>query len=376
MLTRISDKTSLLDLSLAELKIVAWRYLEESEDYQDELSNKVLLNRLFVAAPDVLASWINLSNILYYINEECLIRCIDANYKIGNREFKIETSMFHNEQQYSLEFLENYKQHIHMDYAEHQHCITPKFLDENSSIMDVDNFFDHFARNKGVDAYQEFYNYNDAFREYLENSDVLEYATIEDCERIGITPPENLYTVMNEQRVMSGDPCGDGQRSYSIWLRKYRRVNNDPEGYPTWNDLLVLYKKHPRMNANGYVDWLKERAVNNTERQVQRAERKLTYNLKEINVNDYSSVTGVSVDEANATFQEEFMDVLNPEQFNRVVEETYAANPELAVAREQEHTERLQQQAERERLKQERAAKMPPRDPATGRFMSREHTES
>lgn len=369
MLTRISDKTSLLDLSFADLKSVAWDRLDYSdEQIVKEIGNPVILNRLLHTAPAVLAEWNSHSYILTHLTEEGLERIITANLKVGNTRFELSTSMFHDRKQYSKDFIVRNKKHIDYNYIEHQQWITPDFLYEHRNEMDVENFFDSFASNKGIAAYEEFNTFMDGhWSSKLDQSDLLCYATIEECKQLGITPPASLYAVITEQRVMSGDPCGDGQRSYAIWLRKYRRVFNDPEGYPTWDHLLQLFKKHPRMNSSGYVDWLRHRVVNHSEEVVRAADEHLSYSPRNINVHAYQEVTGESNNEAEANFNTEFMDVVNPEEFKRVVEEFQTANPELVVAREratQEHKEAL----ERERI--ERNAKLPPRD-ANGRFMAR-----
>lgn len=369
MLTRISDKTSLLDLSFADLKMVAWEHLDYSdEQILNEIRNPTILNRLLHTAPQVLAEWNTNHHLIDLLSEEGLERIVTANIKIGNRDFMFSTAMFHESRQYSKDFIVRNKAHINYNHIEHQKWITPDFLYEHRDEMDVDNFFENFAINKGIAAYEEFNTFNDGYwSSKLDQSDLLCYATIEDCEKIGITPPANLYVVMTEQRVMSGEPCSDGQRSFSIWLRKYRRVFNDPAGYPTWDHLLQLFKKHPRMNSSGYVDWLRHRVINHSEAVVRRADENLSYSPTNISVNDYQEVTGTSRVEAETNFDTEFMDVTNPDQFKRVVEEFQAANPELVIARERENQERLEAI---ERARQERAAKMPPRD-AKGRFISR-----
>lgn len=369
MLTRISTKSSLLDLSFDDLKQVAWELLDyDDQQIINEIINPVIHNRLLHTAPKILAEWYNQNSIITHFDEAGLERIITANIKVGVSRFNLSCIIFNDRKQYSKDFIVRNKEYIDYNYIEHQEWITPDFLYENRDLMDVSNFFDCFASNQGISAYEEFNSFMDGvWSSKLDQSDLLCYATIDECKELGITPPANLHAVITEQRVMSGDPCGDGQRSYAIWLRKYRREFNDPNGYPTWDHLLQLFKKHPRMNSNGYVDWLRHQVVNHSEAIVSRAVPHLSYSPTNINVLVYQEVTGVSHNEAETNFNTEFLDVTNPEEFQRVVEEFQTANPELVVARERATQER-KEAIERER--QERNAKLPPRD-ANGRFIAR-----
>lgn len=334
MLTIKSDKTSLMDLSINDLQNVAWEYLEV-EDFLDDLKNPNFLARMMYGKnKEVLDSLCEHDNFLVHAPEEFMAKMIDAR-KVKYEHFKLSTMMFYDRKQYSIEFLTKYAEHIEMYHVEHQKSITPEFFEKYHDEIDVSSFWERFDRTFGVEKLKEFAKHkNGMFLDEINDSEVIRYLTICDLENLELPVPDYYHNVMTEQRVMSGEPCNDGQRSFSIWLRKYRRVSNNPTGFPTWNDLLELYKKYPRMNQHSYVDWLYARAVYKDADAVNEYPQHLSYSPKNISVNEYLDEAGD--DHKEEDYKIEFADVLQPE-----------ITPDVQVARP-----------------------APARDPATGRFVS------
>lgn len=343
MLTIKSEKTSLMDLSINELSNVAWEYLEV-EEFVDDLNNPNFLARMMYGKnKEVLASLTKCDNFIAYVPEAFLAKMIDAR-KIQTEHFKIGTSMFYDGKQYSIEFLTKYADHIELYHVEYQKSITPEFLEKYHNEIDVSSFWSRFDRTFGIENLKHFATYkNGMFLEEIQESEAIRYLTISDLESLGMPVPDYYHNVMTEQRVMSGDPCNDGQRSFSIWLRKYRRVSNNPTGFPTWNDLLELYKKYPRMNQHSYVDWLHDRAVTNREDYVNEYPEHLSYSPSNISFGEYRDIAGE--DHKEEDYAIEFSDVLQPEP--QMVNVTVEVTPDVQVAR-----------------------RVPARDPVTGRFVS------
>lgn len=358
MLTIKSDKTSLLDLSIRDLRNVAWEHLR-LRDFEEDFKNPKLLGRLKYIGNDLLVNFSYNDVFLMNCPEEFIEAMIIARIKNGERRFCLDSSMFYDRKQYSIEFLTKYAEHLPMNYAEHQKSITPEFLDRHYDRMDTGEFWGNFGDSVGMDKLSEFLTYsNGRFKDEMLDSSLMRYCTKDDLIALNMTVPNFYDNVMTEQRVMSGDPCNDGQRSFSIWLRKYRRVNNDPNGFPTWNDLLELYKKYPRMNQHGYVDWLHHRAVTNDERYVNEYPEHLSYSPKEITFDGYRHVAGE--ENQKEDFEIEFADVNEtPDNSTSKSEEQPAQSedqtvePDVAVAVAMPNTTvRIS------------------RDPATGRFVS------
>ncbi|AFC21965.1 hypothetical protein GAP32_505 [Cronobacter phage vB_CsaM_GAP32] len=313
MLTIKSDKTSLLDLSIAELRRVAWKHIDVRE-FLDELADPKLLTRLmYGSGKQILVEMTSYDQYLRYCHEDTIAKMIDAMIALGNT-YIIDSSMFYDGKQYSIEFLTKYADYIALNYVERQKSLTPEFVAKYSHKMDMEDFWMRFDRTIGISNIKQFIDYNNGmFRDEIMDSEILQYCTRSDLISLDMEVPDFYDTVMTEQRVMSGDPCNDGQRSYAIWLRKYRRVFNDPEGFPTWNNLLELYKKYPSMNKNSYVDWLYSRAVHNSEEYVSEFDEHLSYNVGEISVHTYQNITDTeNSNEAQEAFLVEFSDVLTP----------------------------------------------------------------
>lgn len=343
MLTIKSDKTSLMDLSINDLQNVAWEHIDVEEFIEDLKNPNFVARMMYGKNREVLSTFCEFDNFLTHAPEEFMVKMIEAK-KTKNSHFKLSTMMFYDRKQYSIEFLTKYADHIEMYHVEHQSSITPEFLEKYHDSMDVNTFWERFNRTFGNDKLKDFAHYkNGMFLEEIQASDVIRYLTISDLQNLELPAPDYYNNVMTEQRVMSGEPCNDGQRSFSIWLRKYRRVSNNPTGFPTWNELLELYKKYPRMNQNGYVDWLHSRAVFKDEQTVDMYPEQLSYSPKEISFNAYIDEAGD--DHKEEDYKIEFADVLEPEQ--HTVQVTVQITPDVEVAR-----------------------RMPARDPATGRFIS------
>lgn len=293
MLTIKSEKTSLLDLSINELRDVAWDYID-AKQFVDELKDPKLLTRLMYGKNKEIFSVIfdseNISFMLYAPNE-FLAKMIDA-LKEKGEPFTLSSHIF-SKRQFSLDFLNKYADNLNLYHAERQESIDVNFLDKYYDRLDISSFWEHFHKNSTTERIKEFVLFGDGkYKEDMTNFGAIKFLTADELNSIGLEVPEYYNNVMTEQRVMSGDPCSDGQRSFSIWLRKYRRVHNDPTGFPTWNQLLELYKKYPRMNNNGYIDWLYSRAVKNSDSYVQQFDNELSYSPSNITYSDYRDIAG------------------------------------------------------------------------------------
>ncbi|QXO12215.1 hypothetical protein pEaSNUABM44_00554 [Erwinia phage pEa_SNUABM_44] len=291
MLAFKSDKTSLLDLSVEEIRRLAWRHMDFS-DFEDEINDKKFLIRMRLADKNMF-SYILTRDEVCFLNKETIGFMLESLGSDFTEE--VNANMFRDNAQYPIEFLERYNRNIPMYHVEHQKCITPEFLSKYKNRMDLSNFWSRFSRNHDVSTYAVWANYNDGeFRSDMEEYCVTRYYTAAQLASCGMTAPEYYNNIMNEQRVMSGDPCSDGQRSYAIWLRKYRRTFKDETGYPTWDQLLQLFEQHPRMNNNGYIDWLFDRAVRHDDEYI--SEYRETLEIGEVSERAYANETGETPD--------------------------------------------------------------------------------
>ena len=310
MITLKSEKTNLMDLSFEELRNVAWEAID-ADSFAKEINNPNFIARVMYADKNILVQLSKNDDFIAISNEYMISKMLDVRL-LNENNFKLSSSMFQDRKQFSLEFIEKYINNIHINYLEYQSCITPEFLDIHYDRMDVDEFWDNFFSTIGAERAAQFVTYkNGQFCDLVMSSESLRYATAEDLTTLGLPVPDYYNTVMTEQRVMSGEPCGDGQRSFTIWLRKYRRVFNDPKGYPTWNNLLELFKRHPRMNQHDYVEWLFERALKKSEERVSEFSETLSFNAATVEREVYANITGSET--AQEDYEIEFSDVLHPE---------------------------------------------------------------
>lgn len=308
MLTIKSSKTSLLDLSIKDLSNVAWNFLDVHE-FADELSNPKLLTRLmYQSNKKILADMIEEEKYLMVCSEPTISKMIDAYLEVyPEDDLRLDGCMFYDEKQYSLEFLQKYKKYIRLYHVEHQKCITPQFLAENYDSMDTNEFWANFSTVIGIEKLPEFITYNNGeLKNEIMKSKAIIHVPKKQLIELNIDVPAYYDTVLTEQRIMSGQPCNDGQRSFMIWLRKFRRTTNNSTAYPTWNELLELYQQHPRMNHNGYIDWIYSMALFNSPETVQQYNEKLSYSPSNISAAVYVAETETGTDE---DFAIEFSDV-------------------------------------------------------------------
>lgn len=288
MLAIISEEKSLLNLSVNDIRKIAWKHLNLT-DFVDELNDLKFLERFHYAScikfQEQFLTEI-LSEHMYLFNETSLQFIIDKIYSTRNN-FYIPSSMFYNSTQYSLEFIVKNEKHLSMYHIEKQKSLTPEFVYEHQNDMDMNGLWDALSENPDMEKIKEYVNFNDGFfQNDIKDCGVFKFMVAEDLNNIGMTVPDYYNNIIHPQRVMSGDPCNDGQRSYSIWLRKFRREFNKPDEYPTWNELLCLYKKHPRMNHNGYIDWLYGRAAKNDDDDIKSYSTQLTIDVTAISQYD------------------------------------------------------------------------------------------
>ncbi|SOK58782.1 hypothetical protein [Yersinia phage fHe-Yen9-04] len=262
MLAAKSTKTSLLDLSIDEIRQIAWLYMNVNS-FQEDMNNTDFLRRAYLADKELLVK---------FLTDDDMIRCLSLetiNFILEMLEDSL-SELFDDDKisryivlkhQLPIEFLERYATILPLYHAEHQLSITPEFYSKYHSLFDDEAFWGHFASNHTSD-FNTWATYNDGelVDKVFDNS-VTRYFTKAKLIEHNMMVPNFYDNVVNEQRIMAGDPCSDGQRSYAIWLRKYRRTYNDQTGYPTWGQLLELFEKHPRMNHDGYIDWLFNRVV-------------------------------------------------------------------------------------------------------------------
>lgn len=301
------ENTSLLDLSFDELRNVSWKMIN-IYDFVDEIFSPTFLTRLNYADPSVLADFLNWTEFLTHGTEYAISKCIDASIALNKPIFELDNAMFYNTQ-YSREFLEKYEDYIPWYYAENQQSLTPELVDNHYGLMDTTCFFNNILKNHNIESVKEFINYqNGKFKNDVLSSYSLRLLTKTKLNELGIDAPEYYNTVINEQRIMSGEPCNDGQRSFIIWLRKYRRITKT-DNYPTWNELLEFYEKYPSMNQSEYINWIYDNCLLYSETTVSQYPSKLLYLPKNVTFYDYENVTSSTSEE----YEIEFSDVLQSE---------------------------------------------------------------
>lgn len=312
MLTIMSEKTNLRDLTIAEIRRVAWQNIDP-EEFIEDFNDLSFLARVNYAARKTIADWVDMGSILSVMDEPALQFIISTRKQVSRSCFMLDTEIFGNGKQFSLEFLTKNANNLYLDCAYKQNCITPEFIEKFRNKINYERFFSRFAESRNLNMLREYLIYKDGlFRPYIMNSKVMRYLDSEVLEELEQPIPAYYNTVITEQRIMSGQPCDDGQRSFTIWLRKFRRVTGRENDYPTWNEMLTLMKTHPRLNANGYVDWIIQRCLHNTPEEVSLYPERLSYRPDNVRREAYISVTGTDETQGEADFNIEFADVINP----------------------------------------------------------------
>jgi hypothetical protein len=315
MLTEKSEKTSLRDLTIAEIRRVSWRNIDPSE-FVEDFNDLTFLARVNYADPGVVANWVDWGGILSVMHEAALEFVISSKkQRARQRRFQLDSDMWSSQVQFSADFLKRNARYLYLNGAVYQRCITPEFLDEFRDQISYNHFFDRFLQYRDGDEalLHDFLVYKDGmFRRWIMQSKGMRYLTRAGLESMNQPVPEYYDTVIDEQRIMSGQPCDDGQRSFTIWLRKFRRVTGRPNDYPTWNEMLTLMKSHPRLNHNGYVDWIMGRCLENSPETVAQYPERLSYRPNRVERESYTHITGVNEAQGEADFQIEFADVLDP----------------------------------------------------------------
>lgn len=329
MLTVTSEKTSLRDLTIAELRRVAWQHIDPSE-FVEDFNDLNFLARVNYASRRTIADWVDWGSILSVMDEPALEFVISTRKQVSRTRFHLDSEIWGSEKQYSLEFLTKHANHLYLDHAHQQKCITPEFLEKFEDHISYSRFFDRFLQARDTDVLREFLLYKDGlFRRYIMQSRSMRYLNREALEDLNQPVPDYYDTVITEQRIMSGQPCDDGQRSFTIWLRKFRRVTGRANDYPTWNEMLTLMKSHPRLNQNGYVDWIMGRCLENTPEEVAQYPERLSFNPKRVERDAYRHITGTDETTGDADFNIEFADVINPQPVQTQTESTEStSNPE------------------------------------------------
>lgn len=286
---RIAD-TELLDLPIETLRKVEWDYMD-LYDFSSEFNNEILLQRLADVFKDVKENHIfhKLFDIGNLLEDSTLEFITDNLIEIGYPEFSINGSIFYDGRQLPREYVEKHASRIDMYNIERQGWIDPEFFEKYEDRMDVGAFWNVFGEYRTFEDMKVWFTFEDGkYVQTMMEHGVCNKVTAAQFTEIGLPVPECYNTVITAQRIMSGDPCNDGQRSFAIWLRKYRRVYNDPDGFPTWDNLIELCQKHPRMNNDGYVDWIHSRALFNSEQVVSTYPTELGINVRRIDDDDYA----------------------------------------------------------------------------------------
>lgn len=322
MLTVTSEKTSLRDLTIAELRRVAWNRINPDE-FVEDFNDLNFLARVNYASRRTIAEWVDWGSILRVMDEPALEFVISTRKQVSRSRFYLDSEVWCSEKQYSLEFLTKHANHLYLNHAHQQKCITPEFLEKFRDHINYSHFFDQFLQSRNTDVLREFLLYKDGlFSRHIMQSRGMRYLNREALKELNQPVPDYYDTVITEQRIMSGQPCDDGQRSFTIWLRKFRRVTGRPNDYPTWNEMLTLMKTHPRLNQNGYVDWIMGRCLENTPEEVAQYPERLSFNPKRVERDAYRHITGTDETTGDADFNIEFADVINPQPVQTPSEST------------------------------------------------------
>lgn len=303
------EQTELMALPISVLPNIEWECMD-LDDFTDEFRNPKMIRRLKYACRDIKSKHIFsrlLRNLPHNYDVDQIIDMVNHLKEIGHEPVVIGATMFNNKRQFPREFIEANLDSIEMYHIENQGWIDPEFFEKHSGNMDRDNFWEQFGRVRTPEQIRYWYEYNNnQYVETMTYNNVFEQFTVQQLNEIGIPVPDYYNTVITAQRIMSGDPCHDGQRSYAIWLRKYRRVYNDPDGYPTWGHLMELCHKHPRMNNDGYVDWIRSRCLHNSEEVVRQARATLEIKPKSITEDTYQSYVQNTDDDIPTVIVPEF----------------------------------------------------------------------
>lgn len=313
MLTIISEKTSLRDLSISELRRVSWNHIDAS-NFTEDLNDTNFLARLSYANKTQFAKMADWGDFVSEMREEALTMLISAYKQLYPRSrFQINSSMFNSGVQYSLEFLTTNAHYLYLHSCFSQDCVTPEFIEEQSDYINYGHFFEHFLRNSDIEKLRPFITYkNGMFLRWINSSRSVRYMNREILNHLNLPVPSYQDTLISEQRIMSGQPCDDGQRSFTIWLRKFRRVTGRVNDYPTWDEMLTLMKSHPRLNNNGYVDWIYSNCLTNSDDEIARYPTSLSYQPTRVRLDAYGHITGVDIGQAEEDYNVEFADVVNP----------------------------------------------------------------
>lgn len=312
MLTVTSEKTSLRDLTIAELRRVAWQHIKPSE-FVEDFNDLNFLSRVNYASRRTIAGWVDWGSVLSVMEEPALEFVINTRKQVSRSRFLLDSDIWCNEKQYSLEFLTKNAAHLYLDHAYQQKCITAEFIEKFKDQINYSRFFDRFLQYRDFEALREFLMYKDGlFRRYIMQSRSVRYLNRETLEALNQPVPDYFDTVITEQRIMSGQPCDDGQRSFTIWLRKFRRVTGRMNDYPTWNEMLTLMKSHPRLNQKGYVDWIMSRCLENSPEEIAQYPEQLSYRPERVQRDEYRHITGTDESTSNEDYNIEFSDVIDP----------------------------------------------------------------
>lgn len=284
-----SEKTSLLDLTINELRNVVWNRIDD-EEFVEELKDVKLLTRIKEADIEIFKVS-HIPNLEYY-GQEAIEFVLDSLMSVGYS--KTLPSAIFDKNQFPIEFLEKYEKLLPLYYIEQQQCITPEFYDKHHEEMDTSRFWERMFGND-LDRIRKWSSYdNGKFHEKLMSSSAIRFLPAKSLSELGLDVPNYYNNVISVQRIMSYDPCSDGQRAFSVWLRKYRRVYKDETGYPTWDQLLTMYADNPRMDNGSYMSWIHQNVLKLTEDQI--SEYRTTLSIGETSTEQYEEVTGEDED--------------------------------------------------------------------------------
>lgn len=284
------EDSNLIDLPVELLHKVEWEYMDLC-DFIEDFNNIIMLERLAEVYKDVKEDhiFLKLFEIAHHLDDETLEFITAHLVGIDYPDLSIGGSVFYDGRQLPREYVEKYADYMDLYNVERQGWIDPEFFEKYEHRMDVSSFWGNFNTYHTFENMKEWFMYsNGKYVPTMMEYGVCNNITAQEFTELGIPVPDCYNTVITAQRIMSGDPCNDGQRSFAIWLRKYRRVYNDPDGFPTWGNLIELCKKHPRMNNDGYVDWIHSRALFNSEEEVSNYPTELQINVRRIDDDDYA----------------------------------------------------------------------------------------
>lgn len=274
----LSTKTDFNDLTIEEWSKV---YFDSAVLPFDFVLTSEMIDRI------ILAGRIDILFICLKEFDISLIHCTEQDYDKflglvkeefpGSKHFASSIMWASATNQFSIEFLKKYKDCIGVCNIHNQKSLTLDFVYENLNSIYAETFFDETYFDY-IDSdiledetrsllLKDALNYKEGvFEKYIfpNNFDLAEIAQEEFEEKIGIVP-KYFSTVIDEHRILSGEPCNNGKRSYLIWLAKFRRIKQDPQAYPTWGELYTLSQEHPLMDRSGYIAWIWDNVLFNSE---------------------------------------------------------------------------------------------------------------